>query len=824
MQLLKDHHKTALIAGTVSLSFRHFMQHVEQRAQALRAHTFSKAAILAENSPGWVLAFYAVWKRGAVSVPIDHLSSVDDVAYILKDCQPEVLFCSPATREVAERAVAKAGTVTTVLMLDETSGPLPENAPAPELHRDPEDTAVIIYTSGTTGTPKGVMLSFRNIEVNCNAIVEADIFTRQQRILVMLPLHHILPLMGTLIGSLYCGATMIFTPSLAPSEIMETLQQHHATMIIGVPRFYALISANIRAKIQDSAVARTLYALARRINSKAFSRRIFGKVHEKFGGDMRILVCGGAPLDPSVAECLETLGFNMLEGYGMSEAAPMITFPRPSHYRVGACGQALPGCEVQIRDGEIVARGPNVMQGYYNRPDETAAILRDGWLYTGDLGRLDDEGFLYVTGRKKEIIILPNGKNVNPVELEEKIAESVPGVEEVAVFMQGSTLRAMVRPSEHAFATAPAVELEQRLQRQLDEHYNAQAAPYKRIARIHVIRQELPRTRMGKLRRFQLAELISHNAETSHQAERPEADPDSGTYRKLKSCLSTIVESTIHADDRLEADLGVDSLGRISLQVYIQEAFGIELDEKTFASAPTLRLLTELVDAQKTKDETGEINWQHILHSTTPQALPECGILHTLIVGFAKLLVRCWFRLRLEGAENIPDTPVIIAANHQSYFDGLFITSALSLKRMRNTFFYAKKKHVNNTFLRYLARHNNVIVVDVNSQLKQSVQKLAAVLRNGGNLIIFPEGTRTRTGETGTFRPTFAILSAELDVPVLPVAIDGAFDAMPAGKLLPRFRRPIRVKFLPPLTTDDRDYKQLAGYARQVITNDIQTP
>jgi long-chain acyl-CoA synthetase len=281
------------------------------------------------------------------------------------------------------------------------------------------------------------------------------------------------------------------------------------------------------------------------------------------------------------------------------------------------------------------------MQGYYNRPDETAAILRDGWLYTGDLGRLDDEGFLYVTGRKKEIIILPNGKNVNPVELEEKIAESVPGVEEVAVFMQGSTLRAMVRPSEHAFATAPAVELEQRLQRQLDEHYNAQAAPYKRIARIHVIRQELPRTRMGKLRRFQLAELISHNAETSHQAERPEADPDSGTYRKLKSCLSTIVESTIHADDRLEADLGVDSLGRISLQVYIQEAFGIELDEKTFASAPTLRLLTELVDAQKTKDETGEINWQHILHSTTPQALPECGILHTLIVGFAKLLVRC---------------------------------------------------------------------------------------------------------------------------------------------------------------------------------------
>lgn len=779
---------------------------------------FTKMAILAENSPVWVFALYASWSRKAITIPIDHLSTTSDVAYILSDCTPELLLCSRATKKTAEAAIAEANTSTRLIVMEDFSPSLlPKPTLPTDLSRDDEDTALIVYTSGTTGDPKGVMLSFQNLHVNCEAIVEAGIFTPEQRVLAMLPLHHILPIVGTVIGVLYCGGTMIFSPSLSPTDIIATLQQHHATMIIGVPRFYSLITENILAKIEDSRVARVMYAIARTLKSKRLSRILFTSVQQHFGGNMRHLVSGGAPLDPAVAACLETLGFDVLEGFGMTETSPMITFPRPSGYKIGACGQALSCNEVKILDGEVITRGPNVMQGYYNRPDETAAIIKDGWLHTGDLGYLDDDGFLFITGRKKEIIVLPSGKNINPQVIEDKILATASEVSEMGIFMADNILQAMFHVTDELGSSMPPEELEQYVRAKIVDPYNKSVSSYKRILKFHLIHEDLPRTRMGKLRRFQLVEQVQ---KLSTPVPR-EADPDTDTYKRLHAYLSSLITLPIFADARLDSDLGIDSLGRLSLQVFIDESYGLDLDEVTFSNYPTLRELAAFIHQKKKKDTDGSVDWNQILKTPLNLNLPRSGFLHTVTILLAKGIVHGCFRFKVSGMENIPKAPFILAANHQSYLDALFVTAAMKPSDTRKAYFYAKEKHVKTVFLKFMAKHNNVIVVDINNNLKRSVQKLAAVLNQDNNIVIFPEGTRTRDGELGSFKSTFAILSRELNIPIVPVVIKGAYEAMPSGKHFPRMFSKITVHIQPTIVPQEEDYKALTNKVRSIIDHQL---
>lgn len=815
MQIIKDMEKTALVSGSMRLSYSGFMHITARVSEQLACEPCERIAIFAENSPQWAFVLYAVWQKRGICVPVDHLSSVDDLAHILNDCRPKSIFCSQTTSETARQAMAAAGVETTLLLLEDLDvSPAEADPPAPALDRDLQDTALIMYTSGTTGDSKGVMLSFENLKTNYDGFSKAKIYTPDQRILVMLPLHHILPLVGTLIGAFHCGCTIIFSPSLSPSDILQTLQQHGVTMIIGVPRFYSLITDNIRAKIAASPVARGLYALAKCVGSQRFSSIIFKSVQRKFGGHMQFLVSGGAPLDPAVAECLETLGFCVLEGYGMTEAAPMITFPRPAHYKLGACGQALEACEVRINDGEIITRGPNVMQGYYNRPDETAAVIKDGWLYTGDLGKLDDEGFLYVTGRKKEIIVLPNGKNINPNELEEKLIHIIPELEEAAVFMDGHALHALLRLREDAgpVSNAPDVAHDELLSR-----YNEQATPYKRIQRFTIVSEELPRTRMGKIKRFLLPQMAGP---APAPATRP-PEPDTDTYHQLKQFIGTLVSTPVYADARLGSDLALDSLGRLSLQVFIHESYGIDLKDSDFQRLTTLRQLADYTHLQKVSSDVGAVDWPRILQAAPDLPLPYSGIIHSGLILLTRLFVRLAFRFRVSGRDRLPRDPFILAANHQCFIDGLFIAAALHAAQMRHTFFFAKEQHVRGRFLQFMARRNNMIVVDINNKLMRSVQQLAAALQQGKNVIIFPEGTRTKTGQMGAFKPTFAILSRELDIPIVPVTIQGAYEILPKGKRVPRLFKKITVTIHDPIQPAQEDYHALSDRVRHVIESEI---
>ena len=300
------------------------------------------------------------------------------------------------------------------------------------LSRDLHETALILYTSGTTGEPKGVMLSFKNLLSNIKAIEKVGVAGKEDRTLALLPFHHSYPLMVTMLVPLYLGATIVFLERLSSEELLKALKEHKITILVGVPRLYQLLHQRIMEGIRSNPLGNLLFAISPFLNPP-LRRLLFKRVHKAFGGRIKYLVSGGAKLPVDIALDLNRLGFTILEGYGLTETSPIVSFNPPQRPKLGSVGLPIEEVYVKIsEEGEVLVRGVNVMQGYYKKPEETKKAFKDGWFMTGDLGYLDQEGYLYITGRKKEILVLSGGKKVNPEELEALIMKEGIGIKEVA--------------------------------------------------------------------------------------------------------------------------------------------------------------------------------------------------------------------------------------------------------------------------------------------------------------------------------------------------------------------------------------------------------
>lgn len=812
--------KPAIITKNRTYTFSDVEQLIQQYAAIYRNVDGDKIAIYSENREEWVFAFYAGWLNGKIVIPIDHTASVDDVAYMLNDSNPSVVYYSSKLSASVIEISQQLNYNPKFVDFDAQTN-LPDVDEKNYIKRDyPDDkTAIIVYTSGTTGSPKGVMLSFGNLRANSVEVSEnVNIYRPDRATLMLLPLHHILPLMGTVIIPLLIGATIVMSPSMQSADLMETLNKNKVAIIIGVPRLYEMIHKAVKVKIAESFVGRIMFKLLSLCPNKRIGKLVFGKVHKQFGGHVEIMVCGGASLPIETGKFYKTLGFTVLEGYGMSEASPMITFNRPGRERVGTPGQRLESVQIEIRDGEIVAKGPNIMQGYYNRPEETAQIIKDGWLHTGDMGYIDNDGYLYITGRKKEIIVLSNGKNINPVELEEKLKAATPLIKEVAVIEHQGLLHAIMSIDYAEMQNIDAPDVRQYFKEQFFPEFNSKQSSYKRIMQFTLIDQELPRTNLGKIQRYKLSQFVSGNNALKKQKEEPTFDE----YKTLKAFIEEQTNKKVCASQHIEYDIALDSLGKIGLIEFISQSYGITMTETDLISFSNIEAMAKHIADNKTKLQIEAINWSSILKEKVQLTLPRTSIGQNVIKGSSKLFFKLYFRFKGEGAEQIPQGPCIIAPNHQSFFDGLFVASFIKGKTMRKTYFYAKKKHVNSKFLQFMARRNNVIVMDLHNELKESIQKMAEVLKRGRNIIIFPEGTRTKDGSMGEFKKTFAILSAELNVPIVPVAINGAYEAMPRGKRLPRLFSKINVKFLQPIYPKGHSYESLCNSVKSSIGNHLR--
>ena len=774
-----------------------------------------RVAIFSENRPEWIYAFFAAWQNGSVVVPIDFLSSAGDAAYILNDCRPGLVFVSKEVSPVLEKVRGLLEYAPEWIVLDDIE-PVEDAISFPtSIAYEPEKTAVIIYTSGTTGSPKGVMLSFKNLLANVKAVTEeVRIYTPDRPVLMILPLHHIFPLAGSLLAPLYAGGCIVMSPSMQSSDILESIRRTPVRIMIGVPRFYELLYKGIKSKIDAKAIGRLFFNIVKISGSSALAKKIFKKVHQGLGGELEIMVAGGAALNMEVGRFFTIMGFEVMEGYGMTEAAPMITFPRPGKVVLGTTGQALPGLQVETREGEVVAKGPNIMQGYYNRPEETEEVLKDGWLYTGDLGEIDSKGYLRITGRKKEIIILPSGKNVNPLILEQKLEKNVACVKEAGIFLEQDNLHAILVPDFQVLADEGVTDAEQYFREAVLPAFNQELTSYKRIMKFTLVREELPRTRLGKIQRFMLPEMA---AGKKPRQEKPVEQDTSEEFLAVKTFLESQVDMTIHPEHHLEFDIALDSLGKLGLIDYIEKTFGVKIEEESLPKFPNVKSLVDHIRQHKLWHREDVTNWAAALKEKVQVKLPKTWPTLAVIKNSARGFFSVYSGLKTRGLQNIPEGPCILAPNHESFFDGLYLAAALKMKTMKKSYFYAKKKHVNNPLLRFIANTNNVLVVDVSKDLKESIQKLAEVLRRGKNVIIFPEGTRTKTGALGEFKKTFAILSKELDIPVVPVAIKGAYKAMPYKAIFPRPFSKITVSFADPVYPNDHSSDELTAIVRERI-------
>lgn len=806
--------KPALITTQGNISYQQVLQQIEYFASLFEGKKYSRVAIYSENRVEWIYAFYAALQNQCIAVPIDFLASPDDVAYIIDDCTPELLFTSRAMHEAMEKVNTRISHHPEVIVFEDLSLPETFQESTWMSASDDDSTAVIIYTSGTTGSPKGVMLSYTNLLMNINAVVDVKIFEADRQAIIFLPLHHVFPLVGSMMAPLYVGASIAMVPSMQSTDLMKTFADNEVGIFMGVPRLYELMYRGIKAKIDGSAVGRFLLWFVLKSKSRKLGRIIFKKVHNGFGGHLQYMIAGGAALNREVGTFFYTLGFDIMEGYGMTEAAPMIAFPRPGKIRIGATGQALPGLQIEIRDGEIVAKGPSIMKGYYNRPEETAEVLIDGWLHTGDLGYLDKDGYLYITGRKKEIIVLPNGKNINPQELEHKLETFNPAVKEAGVFLHNDVLHALILPDFAYLSENGADDLNQYFREQVISPLNVELSSYKRIMQFTLIKNELPRTRLAKLQRFKFPEFLEKK-----ETKKDSQEPTTPEYLAIKSFIETQVDMDILPDHHLVFDISMDSLSKLSLIVFIEKKFGIKIEEEQLLRFPSVRKIAEFIQANKLFHKAdSDSSWSGDLKDDSPVILPKTSFLLRPVVKAVRSIFRMFFSFEVKGLESIPDGPCFFAPNHESKLDAFLVLSYLDKQTLQNTYSYAKKEHVNGKVRRYLASRTNVIVMDLSKDLKMSIQKMAEVVKQGKKILIFPEGTRTLTGELGDFKKTYAVLSTELNIPIVPIAIQGAYEAMSSGQRKIKRGAKISVDFLPPVYPENRKADELNELIRQQIS------
>lgn len=448
-----------------------------------------RVAIVVKPSLGWAVAFVAAQRLGAVVVPLDAGLQVPEVRRILTEAEASVLFCSPDRYAELSSLTKDVPGLKEVVALDEAVGALslwdilPGEISFKESQPDPEDLAVLMYTSGTTGDSKGVMLCHRNITANIESVLKVIRVGPEDRALTIVPWYHIYGLTASFLAPLWVGASVTYTDDYR--NLLTIAQKIEVTILIAVPKLYHALWRRLEENIKESPAKRVLYRIAPRFFGKILKKKLLG---EQF----RFFVSGSAPLHPEVAGALRRLGLGVMEGYGLTETAPVLCVSEPFD-PPGTVGRPLAGVQIKIDQpdeegvGEVLVRGPNVMLGYYKNPKRTREVFtEDGWFRTGDLGRLDEQGRLYLTGRKKNMIMLESGKKVYPEEVEWEFSR-IPEIAEVLVYEDTSRgqpmVAAMVYPNWELLRSQGIEDLEKARDFLWEKIKEAQQnlAPFKRL-------------------------------------------------------------------------------------------------------------------------------------------------------------------------------------------------------------------------------------------------------------------------------------------------------------------------------------------------------
>lgn len=824
-------------------TYEQLVGRAEGLAAALLRHDLrrgDRVAIVAENRPEWMITYLGIVAVGGTAVPLDIQLSSGDLARLLARSGARLAFVSATTWPLLKN-VGLPLTVVAFDPLHDSGCPFLDewvragrdgSVEKPKLSS--EDVASLLYTSGTTGEPKGVRLTHRNLLSNAKALAQSGLASAEDRFLAILPLHHAYPFMVTGLVPLLLGAQITFLPTLKGPELLQCLRDAQITILVGVPQVFAMVRRGILERInQRSMPVRLLTHLllacsgaVRRQTTVNLGRWLFAPVHRQFGPSLRLLVSGGARLDPEVAQDLFRLGFTLLEGYGLTETAPVVTFTPLAKPKLGSVGEPIPGVEVRVVKpdaagvGEVAVRGPNVMQGYDANPQATADAIRDGWFYTGDLGYLDQDGALFLTGRAKELIVTAGGKNIVPEEIEAHYQLS-PAIGEICIVGAvrtgegGEGLHAVVVPNFEYVKRLRIVDIRQLVKDELTR-IGLTLPSYKRISGLTIVTTPLPRTRLGKIQRYRVAAMVKTAGETAALAQPMSAADHAFMETEVARAVVRVLQRFVEKErrvvpgDHLDLDLGFDSLRRVELLTALEQSFG-RLPDSLAHEVMTVRELIERVSTL-TRDEAGAgrgvQSWCDLLKAEPPAELRDMLLTppawsHRLLAVFVRMVLRLVFqvgcRLRVTGADHLPlNGPFLLAANHTSYLDPFVIVAAAPAIVSGRLYSIGWQAYFRGALMQWVARAGRVIPVGLEASLVPALQAAALVLRQGQGLLVFPEGQRSVDGTLKPFRPGIGILACELSVPVIPIWIEGTFRAWPVGAWWPR-PNPISLAVGPPV-------------------------
>ena len=785
----------------------HFSDRAGRALQAAGVRAGSRVLLMSENRPEWAMAYFGILKAGAAAAPLDQSLSLAEVQNCAAAAKAEILVASP---RVAEKLGPVPGLRTLqlpeLLRGSDAGGlpPLRKSAAA-------DDVASVLFTSGTTGKPKGVLLTHRNFASLASKLAGLFDLRVGEGVLSVLPLNHTFEFSCGLLTPLLLGAEITYLDELTADRLSEALNSGRVHAMIGVPALWQLLHRRLtqevaaRPRLVRAAVqaAMALHGELRNRTSLNVGKLLFWPIHNRFGGRLRLLVSGGSALPEEVQRAFHELGFDLTEGYGLTEAAPVLAVTVPENrLRAGVVGPPLPGVELRIADpdhdgvGEVLAKGPNVMAGYLDDPGSTSAVLVGGWLHTGDLGKLAPDGALSLVGRKKDLILDASGKNIYPDELEELYGAS-PLIKELSVV-------GLPDGKGHERAACLCVPREPRdgetreeVRGLLEEHFAGVASDlplWKRVKILHFWDGELPRTSTRKVKRPLVALELQRLERATLAATQNTTQPmgSDGWLFDLLAELAQKPRGTVTAQTRLAADLGFDSLLVAELTAALEKAGVKAPPESQYAALTTAGELARALaapsdgppgaEALAALDEPeGEI--------PVPQPVAAAG--RAAIAFFQKALYGRVFEIDVTGQGHVPQhAPFLVAANHASHLDVGLVKIALGDEGKKLASLAARDYFFDNPWKRaWFGNFTNLVPIERKGGLKESLQTAVRTLSLGYHLLIFPEGTRSPDGELQEFKPAIAYLSFAAGVDILPIYLEGTHQAMPKGSFAPDPRR-----------------------------------
>jgi Long-chain acyl-CoA synthetases (AMP-forming) len=844
-----------------------FHRDLNRMVDALKKHGFSgpdNGVVIGENTPEWAIAYHAFFLAGGRTVPIDPNLPAAEIREIIRLTEARFIVCSPPFVGLFRDLKSDFPFIKKLIVIGNSArGDTPsfkDFCDSGDADIDafagafaPDDPLVIIFTSGTTGRAKGVMLIQRNFTATPVHAVPRMKVDANDTMLAVLPLHHVFGAAACFAAALCTGMDVVFVPKIKGPLILEALNERRVTILPAVPKMIALFHSSIEHALQSKGFAvRALFAFLSLMSASLgpllgtkFRKKIFASIHKKFGGRLNLIISGGASLQKKYFSSFRLWGFTIVEGYGLTETFGPITLCPGDDPRLGSVGTVLPDNEMKICSpdpsgvGEVLFKGETVFTRYYNNEEQTrGAFDPEGWFHTGDLGRTDKDGFLYLSGRIKDVIVLDSGKNAYPDELEDYYLTSQL-IEEIGVFganVKGKEIiAALIVPSPIIRRAHPVPKASEIIHNEVSR-MGRNLPSYKKITDFAVVYEPLPKTTTIKLKKQELRQMYYALRNTSGARavfSHPVSAIDAaliatGEYttlvKRIIAAAGPLDQDQVLPAHNLELDLGLDSLKRLDVLCSIEETYSVVFPDDALVSLQTVGDLYALTMELRSSaaDQTG-ISPAGFRQRLATAAFPAPAASHASLLSesiprLAFSISKLLWNVSVKGLETLPiKGPFIFCANHQSYLDGLLLLHALPRRVRETTVTTGKSEVLKSPVLSPFINRSSFIPVERDGDVVQALKLSIAALKNGKNLILFPEGGRSRTGEMRPFKSGVGLLMLETNAAVVPAKIKGTFDVWPAGKfpkLIGARRHALSITFGPPLNLQDMiDMKKITPYS-----------